>query len=503
MMPADNCAVMRLLRPDARCAGHDADHTAAIAPAAASTMMIISGSGIRASCMRRPEPLSYMRMHDDLRRPPAVSVSPRRDPTQPPAEYARARATRPVFPVTLWDGRRAWLLTRYDDVRAVVADPRFSGEFANPGFPAVTAARVIVDKNERAFVGMDNPRHDHYRRMFTKEFSAKRMMALRPKIAAIANRLIDELMTQPQPADLVAHIAVPFPSLVMCDLVGSPYEDHVFIMECAAGAAWADPDARRRPSARRASSPTISCALIERKEKAPGDDFVSRIVDEHVRTGNLSREDFAEIGAMILRAGHDTTTNMIGLGTLLLLEHPEQAAAMRDDPDVVPGAVEELLRYVSPVQFAPRRVALEDVEHRRRRHPQGRGRVRAQSCRQSRPGGVRRSRSPRRASRRLASSRVRLRHPPVPGPDARAHRAAGRAFRCCCSACRICASRPRKARSASRTTCRSTACTTCRWLGEPDDRTFKVHRRRRPVHRRGPVRARRAAKSSTRTTRAS
>ena len=79
--------------------------------------------------------------------------------------------------------------------------------------------------------------------------------------------------------------------------------------------------------------------------------MVSRVIEEHVRPGNLSREDFAEIGAMILRAGHDTTTNMIGLGTLILLNHPEQAAAVRDQPEVVPGAVEELLRYISPVQF--------------------------------------------------------------------------------------------------------------------------------------------------------
>jgi cytochrome P450 len=297
---------------------------------------------------------------DDLAAPPRFPFH-RSDPRQPPAEYAHARATQPICAVTLWDGRRAWLVTRYDDVRAVVADRRFSGEFANPGFPAVTAARVIVDKNERAFVGMDNPRHDHYRRMFTKEFSARRMMALRSKIAAIANRLIDELMAQPQPADLVANIAVPFPSLVMCDLVGSPYEDHKFIMECAAarhGLTQTPEQAERK--ARELANYFLE--LIRRKEQAPGDDFVTRILDEHVRTGSLSREDFAEIGAMILRAGHDTTTNMIGFGVLLLLEHPEQAAAMRDDPEVVPGAVEELLRYVSPVQFAPRRVALEDVE---------------------------------------------------------------------------------------------------------------------------------------------
>lgn len=284
----------------------------------------------------------------------------RTDPLDPPPEYAQARATRPVFPVTLWDGRRAWLLTRYDDVRAVVTDPRFSGDFAHPDFPAYTEARVVVDKQERAFVGMDNPRHDLYRRMFTREFGTKRIFALRPKVEAIARRLIDGLIAQAQPADLVAAIAVPFPSLVMCELVGSPYEDHTFIIECAAGRHGLHQTPGEAEQKARALADYFM-RLIRHKEAAPGDDLVSRIIDEHVRPGNLSREDFAEIGAMILRAGHDTTTNMIGLGTLVLLGHPEQAAAMRDNADLVPNAIEELLRYLSPVQFSPRRVALEDV----------------------------------------------------------------------------------------------------------------------------------------------
>jgi len=292
--------------------------------------------------------------------PPPRFPFHRTDPLHPPAQYAQARATQPVCAVTLWDGRRAWLLTRYDDVRAVVTDARFSGEFANPSFPAITEARVVVDKQERAFVGMDNPRHDQYRRMFTKEFGTKRIFALRPRIEAIAHRLIDALLMQPQPADLVAALAVPFPSLVMCDLVGSPYEDHTFIIECAAGRHCL----RQTPAEAERKARELAeyfMRLIRRKETSPGDDLVSRIIDEQVRPGHLSREDFAEIGEMILRAGHDTTTNMVGLGTLILLAHPEQAAAVRDDPDVVPGAVEELLRYVSPVQFSPRRVALEDV----------------------------------------------------------------------------------------------------------------------------------------------
>lgn len=285
----------------------------------------------------------------------------RESPLDPPATYAKARAAQPVFPVTLWNGKRAWLVTRYEDFRAVCVDPRFSGEFAHPGFPAVTPARVAVDKAERAFVGMDNPAHDHYRRMFTREFSTKRMMALKPRIEAIANRLIDEMLEGPEPADLVAQIAVRFPSLVMCELIGSPYEDHRFIMACAAARHGLTQSVEEAEQKARELAGYFR-ALIDRKEAEPGDDFVSRIIDEQVRPGKLSREDFAEIGAMILRAGHDTTTNMIGIGTLIFLQHPEALAAVRDDPDAVAPAVEEALRFVSPVQFSPRRVALEDVE---------------------------------------------------------------------------------------------------------------------------------------------
>ena len=243
---------------------------------------------------------------------------------------------------------------------------------------------MVVDKQERAFVGMDNPRHDQYRRMFTKEFGTKRIFALRPKIAAIANRLIDDLMAQPQPADLVTTIAVPFPSLVMCDLVGSPYEDHTFIIECAAGRhGLLQSPAKAEEKARELAG--YFMRLIRAKEEAPGDDMVSRIIEEHVRPGNLSREDFAEIGAMILRAGHDTTTNMIGLGTLILLNHPEQAAAVRDNPGhrAGRGRGAPALREPGAVLAAARRAG--GRGDRRRRDPQGRRRVRAQPRRQSRP----------------------------------------------------------------------------------------------------------------------
>lgn len=283
-------------------------------------------------------------------------------PFDPPPEYARARFEQPVLPVRLWNGERAWVLTRQADVRAVLADDeRFSGQFAQPGFPTVTEARVAVDRDERAFVGMDNPEHDRFRRMFTQEFSVRRMRALEPQITLIAEQLVDQMVAAGSPQDLVEHLAVPFPSLVMSLLFGSSFEDHRFIIACAAarhGLTQTPGEAQSR--ARQLADYVLD--LIKAREAQPRDDMVSRIIAEHVKPGHLSREAFADIGAMILRAGHDTTTNMIGMGTLLLLREPTLIKRLRDQPGDIASAVEELLRFISPVQFSPRRVARVDVE---------------------------------------------------------------------------------------------------------------------------------------------
>ncbi|MEO8134113.1 MAG: cytochrome P450, partial [Betaproteobacteria bacterium] len=283
-------------------------------------------------------------------------------PFDPPPEYAAARVAGAVCPVTLWNGKRAWLVTRHEEIRKVLSDDaHFSGAMANPDFPAITPARVMVDRNERAFVGMDNPAHDAYRRMFTREFSVRRMQALTPQIAAIAERLIDDMVRHGAPVDLVPALAVKFPSLVMSALFGSPYEDHEFIIRCAVARHGLMQSAGEAESKARELAAYVR-RLIDAREASPGDDMVSRIIEEHVKPGKLSRDDFAEIGAMILRAGHDTTTNMIGMGTLLLLQNDEVRRQLAADPALIEGAVDELLRFVSPVQFSPRRVALEDVE---------------------------------------------------------------------------------------------------------------------------------------------
>ena len=283
-------------------------------------------------------------------------------PFDPPPQYAAARTQGPLLAVTLWNGKRAWVVTRHAEIRAILMDDRrFSGRMGHPDFPTITEARVTVDRNERAFVGMDNPEHDRYRRFFTREFSVRRMQALIPKMQVLGDGLIDELLAQGPPADLVATLAVRYPSLVMAELFGSPYADHVFIIRCAVARHGLTQSPEEAETRARELAAYVR-RLIDAKEAAPGDDMLSRVIAEHVQPGNLSRDDLAEIGAMILRAGHDTTTNMIGMGSLLLLRDDALRARLTADPTRIAAAVEEFLRFVSPVQFSPRRVALEDVE---------------------------------------------------------------------------------------------------------------------------------------------
>ena len=283
-------------------------------------------------------------------------------PFDPPPQYAAARAHGPLLAVTLWNGKRAWVVTRHAEMRAILMDERrFSGRMGDPDFPSVTEARVAVDRNERAFVGMDNPEHDRYRRFFTREFSVRRMQALIPNMQVLADGLIDELLAQRPPADLVASLAVKYPSLVMAELFGSPYADHVFIIGCAVARHGLTQSPKEAETKARELADYVR-RLIDAKEENPGDDMLSRVIADHVKPGNLSRDELAEIGAMILRAGHDTTTNMIGMGSLLLLRDDALRARLVADPALIEAAVEEFLRFVSPVQFSPRRVALEDVE---------------------------------------------------------------------------------------------------------------------------------------------
>jgi cytochrome P450 len=299
-------------------------------------------------------------MPDTLPDVPAFPM--KRDcPFDPPPELSRIQAESPVSRVRLWDGSHPWLITGYDDVRGVLADRRFSADAIRPGYPHVTAALEARRKHSRSFISMDEPEHGTYRKMLTSTFMIKKVESLRPRIQGIVDGLIDAMLGGTPPADLVAEFALPVPSLVICELLGVPYADHGFFQKCSRVLV----SGRSTPEQAVAAADELTAyltELLDRKAAEPTDDLLSRLVVEQAQT--MTRAQMADMAVLLLVAGHETTANMIALGTLTLLQHPDQLTELREtrDPKLIAGAVEELLRYLNIVHSGRRRVATEDVE---------------------------------------------------------------------------------------------------------------------------------------------
>jgi cytochrome P450 len=210
---------------------------------------------------------------------------------------------------------------------------------------------------------MDDPEHARLRRMVTAWFAVKRVEALRPAVQRIVDGLIDRMLAGPKPVDLVQAFALPVPSLVICELLGVPYADHDFFRANSAILVNRESSVE---AARDANGELLDYldGLVAAKLADAGDDLLSELATAHVEAGELTRRELAGMGVLLLVAGHETTANMIALGTLALLQHPDQLTALRcgDDPELVAGAVEELLRYLTIVHSGLRRVALADIE---------------------------------------------------------------------------------------------------------------------------------------------
>ncbi|WP_405724011.1 cytochrome P450 [Streptomyces sp. NBC_01537] len=280
----------------------------------------------------------------------------------PPAEYARLREQSPVSRIALWGGNTPWLVTRHEDARTVLADPRFSSENFREGFPGLQP--TPPPRSPGQLFAMDPPDHTRLRRMLIPDFTFRRVEELRPSIQQLANGLIDDLLAK-HPAgatvDLVEHFTLPLPLLVICELLGVPYTDREFIHQQAAAFATvtAGPEAMR---AGWAALFGYLCELLADKSRRPGDDLLSRLATERVATGEATAAEAAGMTVQLLIAGHETTAGMLSLGVVTLLTHPTQLSALRADPELVPGAVEELLRYLTVVHIGMRRIATEDVE---------------------------------------------------------------------------------------------------------------------------------------------
>ncbi|MBB5781105.1 cytochrome P450 [Nonomuraea jabiensis] len=281
-------------------------------------------------------------------------------PFDPPPPLRTLQEEGPLAKVRLWDGSTPWLVTRYAEQRALLADPRVSADVTRPGYP-IQAPRIGAG-GTISFIMMDDPEHARLRRMVQAQFTVRRTESLRPAVQKIVDDLIDELLAGPNPVDLVEAFALPVPSLVICALLGVPYADHDFFQENSKTVIRrsATPEERAAASARLFE---YLDSLMGEKLADPADDLLSKLA-ERVRAGELTRREAAQMGVLLLIAGHETTANMIALGTLALLRHPGQLALLRhnDDPRLVASAVEELLRYLNITHSGRRRVALADIE---------------------------------------------------------------------------------------------------------------------------------------------
>jgi cytochrome P450 len=277
-------------------------------------------------------------------------------PLHPPPEFAKWRED-PGLRQAMWQGQPTWVVSRYQDIRAALVDPRLSADTIPDAIKPSSADNTPV-----MFARIDDPEHHRLRRMMTSRFTFRRTEAMRPQIQELVDEYLSKMIGTGPPGDIVRDFALPVPSLVIALLLGVPPEDlGLFQRNTAVGLDTKSSD-EERAQAFGAMYVYIQ-ELVRRKEREPGDDLISRLVTDYVATGQLNRETAAMTGVIMMQAGHETTANMISLGTAALLEHPDvfERLGRTDDRVVIANAIEELMRYLTIVHAQVDRVAIEDL----------------------------------------------------------------------------------------------------------------------------------------------
>ncbi|MFJ6783346.1 cytochrome P450 [Streptomyces yangpuensis] len=272
-------------------------------------------------------------------------------PFDPPTGLSDAQRHAPISRFTHAGGKPGWLITGYDLVRSVLADPRFSSrkELMN----VVDFELPPAPPGE--FLLMDDPQHSRYRKPLVGKFTVRRMRMLTERIEQITADCLDAMEEAGTSADLVTAFAKPIPTIVICEILGVPYEDRASFQEQIDAFMGGEVSDEELIAAYTATQEYLA-RLVAAKRANPTDDVLSELTDS-----DLTDEELKGISLILLAAGFDTTANMLSLGTFALLQNPEQLAALRADPSLTDGAVEELLRYLS-VAKTFHRTALEDVE---------------------------------------------------------------------------------------------------------------------------------------------
>ena len=284
--------------------------------------------------------------------------------------YARLRVEAPVWRTTLPDKRVAWLVTRYDDVARVLKEDTFAKDKLNAMDPEQQAKTPWVPNSlkplERNMLDLDDPDHARLRSLVSKAFTPRLIERLRGRIEALCEDLLDAMESKGArkgEAELVADYALPLPATVIAELLGVPAEDHAKfhrwsnrLVSVSSGR-----DMLRALPAALAFTRYLR-KLIDRRRLDPREDLITALVQAEEAGDKLTEDELLAMAFLLLVAGHETTVNLIASGTLALLEYPEQADALRNDPSLAKPAVEELLRYTSPVEMATERYPREAVE---------------------------------------------------------------------------------------------------------------------------------------------
>ncbi|NMH92159.1 cytochrome P450 [Pseudonocardia bannensis] len=286
--------------------------------------------------------------------------------------YGKLREQAPVVRGQFMEGGPVWFVTRYDDVRTVLADPRFVNDPASvPGAAAQDIRKRLMERLgvpaelsrylARGIIDTDPPDHTRLRKLVSRTFTVRRVADLRSRVEAITAALLDDLAAAaPGPVDLIETFAYPLPITVICELVGIPEADRPVWREWGRALVSMNPEIL--PDALRAMVDHIH-DLIGRRRAAPTDDLLSGLIRTHDEDGDrLSDGEMVSLVLTLVLAGHETTAHLIGNATVALLTHPDQLGLLRRDPALWPGAVNELMRWCGPVHLVRLRYAATDVE---------------------------------------------------------------------------------------------------------------------------------------------
>ncbi|MEV7923653.1 cytochrome P450 [Kitasatospora sp. NPDC088264] len=283
---------------------------------------------------------------------------PHRDGLEPLPEFARLRREEPVVRVRLPSGDTAWLVTRHADVRRVLADPRFSRARATRGTgPRINRTTTLPD----SILAADPPDHSRLRRLVSPALNARRAEAMRRGIAVLTGDLLTALAPRPRPADLVAHFTRPLPLTVICDLLGTPRVDgdRLDAWDDAVRSVTALTDAEVMAAVEEMTG--YLTGLVAAKRAHPADDMLSALIAARDDGDRLSEGELISFCIVLLTGGYGTTSDRLAGLVHLLLEQPERYELLCREPALIPGAVEELLRYAQATVGANLRVSTEDV----------------------------------------------------------------------------------------------------------------------------------------------